>query len=136
MKFSHTLKTGSSPEKIWVIWTDVDRWSEWDTELYSASIEGNFKLGAKGKLVPKTGPTSIFKITQYCQGESYTFTIKLPLCNLIVSRYLSTNLDGNYFTHGVSFEGFLGFLFGFILGRRFRSVLPSVMENIKRIAEE
>ena len=55
MKFSHTLKTSASPERIWAIWTDVDRWSAWDTELSHADLEQPFSLGAVGKLTPKKG---------------------------------------------------------------------------------
>ena len=135
MKFSHTLKTSASPEQIWAIWTDVDHWSTWDTELSAARLEGAFVLGAVGKLTPKTGQVSAFRISQLSAGNSYTFTLKLPLCKLNVYRHLLVQSDGTYFTHEVSFQGLLAFLFGLLLGRRFRMVLPSVMENIKRIAE-
>ena len=135
MKFSHTLKTSASPAQIWAIWTDVEHWSVWDTELSDARLEGAFVLGAVGKLTPKTGRVSPFVISQLSPGKSYTFTLKLPLCKLNVYRHLQIQSDGTYFTHEVSFQGLLAFLFGLLLGRRFRMVLPSVMENIKRIAE-
>jgi hypothetical protein len=61
--------------------------------------------------------------------------VALPLCKLNVYRYLNSQPDGTYFTHEVSFDGVLAFGFGLLLGRQFRLVLPSVMENIKRIAE-
>ncbi|WP_310418083.1 SRPBCC family protein [Chamaesiphon sp. OTE_8_metabat_110] len=135
MKFSHTLKTSASPEKIWAIWTDVEHWSAWDTELSDARLEGAFVLGSVGKLTPKAGRVSPFIISQLNAGNSYTFTLKLPLCKLNVYRHLYSQSDGTYFTHEVSFQGLLAFLFGLLLGRRFRIVLPSVMENIKRIAQ-
>jgi hypothetical protein len=135
MKFSHTLKTSASPEQIWAIWTDVPHWSEWDTELSRSSLDGAFSLGAIGKLKPKSGPVSPFKISQFNVGRSYTLTMKLPLSQLSIHRYLHVQSGETYFTHEVSFQGFLAFLFGFLLGRRFRIVLPSVMENIKQIAE-
>ncbi|WP_373541083.1 SRPBCC family protein [Chamaesiphon sp.] len=135
MKFSHTLQTSASPEKIWAIWTDVAHWSEWDTELSAASLDGTFGLGAVGKLRPKSGPVSSFRISQFNVGKSYTFTTKLPLSQLNVYRHLHIGSDGTYFTHEVSFQGFLAFLFGVLLGRRFRTKLPGIMENIKRIAE-
>jgi hypothetical protein len=84
MKFSHTLKTSASPEKIWAIWTDVARWSAWDTELLDSHLESAFVLGAVGKLTPKTGRVSPFIISQLSAGNSYTFTLKLPLCKLNV----------------------------------------------------
>jgi hypothetical protein len=135
MKFSHTLKTSASAAKIWRIWTDVERWGEWDTELYAARLDTAFELGAIGKLTPKRGSVSTFKISQFSPGESYKFTIKLPLCRLNVHRYLRERPDGLYFTHEVSFQGLFAVIFGLLLGRKFKAVLPSVMQNVKQIAE-
>jgi Polyketide cyclase / dehydrase and lipid transport len=135
MKFSHTLKTTASPAQIWEIWTDVAHWSEWDTELTDAYLVGLFELGATGKLTPKTGRASTFRISQFNPNESYTLTIELPFCYLNVHRYLDCQPNATYFTHEVSFDGLLAWVFGLLLGRKFRAVLPSVMENIKRIAE-
>jgi hypothetical protein len=135
MKFSHTLKTSASAAKIWRIWTDVERWGEWDTELYAARLDTAFELGAIGKLTPKRGSVSTFKISQFSPGESYTFTIALPLCRLNVHRYLTERADGLYFTHEVAFRGILSFMFGLLLGRKFKAVLPSVMQNVRQIAE-
>jgi Polyketide cyclase / dehydrase and lipid transport len=135
MKFSHTLKTAAPPEQIWAIWTDVENWSDWDTELVDSRLESSFALGAIGQLTPKKGQVSTFKISQLNPGESYTFTVGLPLCRLNVHRYLQLQPDGTYFTHEVSFRGLLGWLFGRLLGRQFKAVLPGIMENVKRIAE-
>jgi hypothetical protein len=135
MKFSHTLKTTAAPDRIWEIWTDVEQWSSWDTELKGACLKVPFSLGAVGELTPKRGRVSAFRISQFKAGESYTFVLKLPFCRLNVHRYLTTHLDGLYFTHEVSFQGALAFVFSLLLGRRFKSVLPSIMENVRQMAE-
>jgi hypothetical protein len=135
MKFSHTIKTSASPEKIWSIWIDVENWSKWDTELLDSHLDSPFGLGAVGKLTPKTGRVSTFKISQFNPGKSYTFSIRLPLCSLNIHRYLSSKSDGTHFTHEISFQGFLSFVFALLLGRKFKAVLPHVMKNVKQIAE-
>ena len=135
MKFSHTLKTTALPDRIWEIWIDVEHWSNWDTELKNAHLKVPFVLGAVGELTPKTGRTSTFKVTQFSPSTSYTFILKLPFCRLNIHRYLTARSDGLYFTHEVSFQGPLAFIFGLLLGRRFKAVLPGVMANVKQIAE-
>jgi uncharacterized protein YndB with AHSA1/START domain len=65
MRFSHTLKTTATPERIWAIWTDVEHWAQWDTELISADLDGAFVLGAIGRLKPKTGGVTKFEISQF-----------------------------------------------------------------------
>ena len=135
MRFDHTVQTTAPPEKIWDAWTDVENWPEWDTELAWASLHGSFALGVKGRLKPRRGPASEFCISQLTPGESYEFTIRLPLCELKVRRHLTRRDIGAFFTHEVLFVGPLSFVFGNLLGLRYREMLPMVMENLRKIVE-
>lgn len=134
--FRHTLETFASPEDIWRVWTDVERWHEWDKGLKAASLQGVFKHNAKGSLVSLNGTTSHFIITVYQSGETYTFKTILPLASLNVKRYLSQKDGVTSFTHEVWFDGLLGRVFALLLGKNFMNILPSVMENVRSIAEE
>jgi len=136
MKFDHIVETTAPPEKFWAAWTDVEHWPQWDTKLVSATLDGSFALGTKGRVKPKRGPAARIFISELKPGESYTFTTRLPLCELKVRRHL-TRKDGGatYFTHEVSFVGPLASVFGNLLGRRYREALPVVMENLRKIAE-
>ena len=136
MKFDHIVETSAPPEKIWAAWTDVDHWPQWDTELDSASLDGSFALGTRGRVKPKRGPAARISISELSPGESYTGTTRSLLCGLKVRRHL-TRKDGGatYFTHEVSFVGPLASVFGNLPGRRYRKALPRVMENLQKIAE-
>ncbi len=132
MTFSHTLET-NAPEEVWRRWLEVETWHEWDTEIESATLNSEFKLGAKGTLTPRTGPKTSFTVTELIPEQDYTFTTNLPLAKLHVRRYFSKTRTA--FTHEVSFTGTLAPLFGFLLGRRFQKVLPEVMVNLRELAE-
>jgi len=135
VRFDHTVQTTASPAQIWALWTDVARWPDWDTELASASLRGDFGLGATGTLKPKSGPASGFTITDLTPGEGYAFDIRLPLCRLRIERRLAREAGGTSFTHEISFEGPMSFVFGALLGGRYRRALPGVMGNLRREAE-
>lgn len=136
MRFAHTLRTEAAPGDVWAVWSDVARWPEWDVELESASIEGGrLALGARGTLRPRRGPTSSFVVSEFEPEEGYAFATRLPLCQLVVRRRLREDDGGTAFTHEVSFVGPFSFLFGTVLGGRFRAALPGVMEGVRRIAK-
>lgn len=135
MKFAHTLSTSAPPSAVWRLWTDVSTWPEWDTELKAARLDTPFALGAAGTLVPRTGPPSVFRITELTPKQSYTFTTTLPLCRLNIRRWFEQTADSTTFTHEVSFTGPLKAVFGLILGRQFRRQLPRVMEQLRDRAE-
>jgi hypothetical protein len=133
--FWHTLETTASAEEIWRAWTDVEHWHEWDKGLKAASLQGAFQPGAKGTLVSLNGTTSQFVISDHQEGKSYTFKTSLPLASLSVKRFLHEKGGVTSFTHEVWFDGLLGRVFALLLGKNFMSILPSVMGNVRRIAE-
>lgn len=134
--FSYTLESTANQETFWHIWTDVKNWPAWDTPLREASLEATFQQGSKGNLVTVQGQRSSFTVTEFKPKKSYAFTTRLPGAKLVVRRYISNETASSFqFTHHVSFEGPLAFLFAGLLGKGFMKMLPPVMENLKRIAE-
>ena len=133
--FSHSITTTASPERIWQIWTDVPNWKAWDSGLKEARLSGAFQEGAKGTLLPDKGPESKFVIEDVNENGSYKLKTKIPFGRLIVSRYLKKEDGMVTFTHDVKFTGMLRKLLGNKIGKRYREMLPSVMGNIKLIAE-
>ena len=134
--FSHSDKTEAPPEEIWKIWTDVPNWKDWDTGLQSTELQDPFGVGAKGKLIPNKGPKTKFMITAVNPGVSYTFQTNVPFGKLLVHRYLEVQNGLTVFTHEVEFTGLLRKFWGRQLGENYRTMLPSVLANIKAIAEQ
>ncbi len=133
--FSYTLTTTAPAAAIWAIWSDVANWHTWDTGLKSAVLAGPFAAGTRGRLVPDNGPTSTFELMAVEPGRSYTFRTRLPLGALYVKRTLEPTEDPTRFTHEVWFTGLSKPLFGRLLGKKYRALLPSVLEAIRAQAE-
>lgn len=141
MTFYHAVKTSAIKERIWDIWTDIENWPQWDTELEKSQIEGDFQLGAIGSFKPKDGPNLPFTITELIPGQTYTFSVQMPFCQLQVKRYFADaesdhEAESTIFIHQISFVGALSWLFAGIVGQRIKKVLPSVMEQLQAIAEQ
>jgi hypothetical protein len=134
--FWHTIETSLSPSALWGIWTNVSEWHLWDKGLKSASLEGSFRKGATGSLVSLNGAVSRFTITEMSEGNSYTFATDLPLAKLHVKRYFQQNGGTLRFTHEVWFDGLLGRVFAMLLGKNFMKILPLVMEEVRKKAEQ
>ncbi len=134
--FQHTEITAASSEAIWRVWTDVPNWHQWDEGLKSARLDGAFRTGAKGWLIPNKGPKSKFVITAIEPNKSYVFKTKIPFGWLVVERRLESNSGLTRFTHEVQFTGILKKFFGKRLGKNYRAMLPNVMQSIAKIAEK
>ncbi|MEM6319706.1 MAG: SRPBCC family protein [Bacteroidota bacterium] len=134
--FQYTIGVNCEKEKAWKKLITVSDWSKWDTELKEATIFDDFKLGAKGELIPKSGPKLKFEISDYSEGEFYTFKTKMPIGYLVIKRELKFKEGQTYFTDDIQFTGFLKRFFGAMLGGGFKSVLPEVMQNFKNQLEK
>ncbi|KOY84486.1 polyketide cyclase [bacterium 336/3] len=133
--FSHTDSTNATSDKIWAVWTDVPNWKQWDKGLKEATLQGEFTVGTKGKLIPDKGPKSKFVISEIESNKSYTFKTKIPFGWLIIKRTLEVKDGKTFFTHEVEFTGLLKKVLGKKLGKNYRAILPNVMAEIKKIAE-
>ena len=60
----YSVKTKAKKEAIWKLWTDVENWKEWDKSVKWSNINGDFKIGTKGKLKPKEGPVTNFELIE------------------------------------------------------------------------
>ena len=133
--FHHTIGINCEQAKAWQLLTNVSAWYRWDTEIKEAAIFGEFGLGTKGELVPKTGPKLSFEISEYSEGNFYAFKTKMPVGYLLIKRELYKKNGTTYFKDDIQFTGLLRRFFGVILGRSFKAVLPKVMGNFKDILE-
>ncbi|MEM6326023.1 MAG: SRPBCC family protein [Bacteroidota bacterium] len=132
--FSHTLVTTASPDEVWRLWTDPDTWPAWDTELDSASLDGPWREGARGRLQPLSGPSSSFSVTAVSERET-AFSTRFPLGALrVVRRWEPVSDTQIAITHEVSFVGFSGRIFASRFGPRFRAALPQVMARLDSLA--
>ena len=105
--FSATDSTTAASNKIWQLWTDVPNWKQWDKGLKDAVIDGAFKVGATGKIIPDKGPTSKFIVTELVPDTAYAFKTKIPFGWLVIKRTLTVKDDRTFFTHDVAFTGML-----------------------------
>lgn len=135
--FEHRITVQASPERIFEIYRDVERWKEWDSEVEWSTIKGSFVAGSVGKLKPPKGPISPIKIVDVRENESFTVESKLPLCLLKFEHEITVqdSIETSV-THRVIFTGPLHGLFANIIGKQIDAGLPKTMRGLKLKAEE
>lgn len=132
--FHHEVTTTADPAEVWRLWTDVSTWKDWDKGLKDAVLDGPFEAGARGEIVPLSGPNARFDVTEIDDGQSYTFQTRLPFARLEVRRSF-TATKPTTFRHDVRFTGPLGGFWAGRFGPGFRQALPPTMDTIAVLAE-
>lgn len=129
-----SIKTEASKEQIWKYWTKVANWNVWDNQVISSSINGEFRIGQTGQLVPNGGPKSEFELIEVTKHKSFTSRSKLPFTKMDFVHQLE-EVDGHLvLTHKVEISGKLTFIFSRLIGEKIIKHLPVAMNKLSTIA--
>lgn len=136
-KRSFSTDIQGTAQQVWDIWSDVSKWSTWDTGVASSQLNGPFVEGAEGELKPKSGPSARWILSEVKPNEAFTNKARLPLGTLEFSHQLTPlPHDRVRVTHSIQISGASTFLFKHLIGRPGAADIPTALANIKARIEE
>lgn len=126
----------ASPERIFALYADVEKWREWDSSVAASSISGPFCAGTAGTLQPRKGVKAKILLTAVEDGRSFTVQSTLPLCTMTFEHELTPVQNATRVVHRVTFDGPLSFFFRWVIGNQLRKELPRMLLGLKHAAEQ
>lgn len=135
MQVEHHISIAAPPDRIFGIYEDVSDWHTWDPDTKSATIDGPFVVGAKGKLVPTKGNAVPMLLTSVQRNRSFTVESRIPLFRMVFEHELYPSGATTEVVHRITFSGALSFVLGRLLAKRVNAGLPATLSNLKRMAE-
>lgn len=127
--------TSASPETVFRIYQDVERWHLWDPDTRSAKLASGLTLHSKGHLTPTKGNTVPMEVTSIRENRQFTVSSKTALFRMDFDHELEPMTAGTRITHRVTFSGLLKPMLVLVVGRQVERGLPITLENLKRCAE-
>ncbi|MEU5691654.1 SRPBCC family protein [Actinosynnema sp. NPDC020468] len=104
-EFEHSVETDASAAAVWGLWSDVRRWVEWDSSVESVSLDGEFVVGAVGRMVVEGQPPLVFSLIEVTEGESFTDETRVPGAVLRFGHRLAVVGGRLRVTHRVEIDG-------------------------------
>lgn len=102
----HSVEGSADVAKVWALYADVTRWTEWDGSLREVSLDGEFAVGARGKMVIDGQPPIDFVLTEVEPGVAFTDETSVPGALLRFHHRIAPLPDGRVrVTHRVEIEG-------------------------------
>lgn len=133
-EFECSTETGASRASVWALWSDPNRWPEFDKGVSWARLDGALGQGAKVELKPKGGPKSQVEVVAFEPGQSFTMVAKLPLAKLRFQHSVLPGEDGtSLLTSRIEASGALSWFFPRLFGLRSNAV--DLQTNLARLAE-
>src|SRR5512132_3511401 len=67
----YSVETNAAPGAIWRLWADVPRWSDWNSDLESAELSGEFVAGSTIRMTSVSGESIELRIAEALEPELF-----------------------------------------------------------------
>jgi hypothetical protein len=135
MQIEHRIEVAAAPHSIYRIYQDVQNWPAWDPDTKSATLEGAFAVGSRGRLTPTQGNAVPMVLTRVVQDRCFTVESKIPLFRMLFEHELVPTDGMTEVIHRVTLSGPLTLLLGRMLAKRLNAGLPVTLRKLKALAE-
>lgn len=105
-QYENTVKGKMDIEKVWNLYSDVSRWSEWDSDMQKVVLEGEFVAGTKGTMFMKEMPPLPFALDDVQNGKAFVNTSVLGEITVTFGHFISMTESGEHvLKHTVTITG-------------------------------
>ena len=85
----------AEPAEVWKVWTDVERWPEWDVSKEIAQLDGPFQPGVSGWAKQRGNLGGSFTITAVDDGRRWVTECPIPLGKVVFDHLLEPAAEGH-----------------------------------------
>ncbi len=75
MYFERSVDIAATPERVWSIFSDVERWHEWTPSVTSVTLldDRAFGLGSRARVLQPLIRPAVFEVTEFTPGRDFTW---------------------------------------------------------------
>jgi len=131
-----SLETTAPPATVWRIWSDVNRWPEWNPDMKESRLDGPLKLGATGMINTKSGGKHDVVVTHFQDGRSFELeSTALPGTKMAIRATIAPSGAGTRISQGFEPRGLLAPLLGPMMSGQILKTFNAVLDGLKRKVE-
>ena len=131
-----SLETSAPPDRVWLVWSDVNRWPDWNPDMKASHIDGPLRLGATGNIDTRSGGKHDVVVTHFEQGRSFELeSTALPGTKMAIRATIAPSGPGSRITQGFEPRGALAPIVGPIMGGQILKTFNAVLNGLKQKVE-
>jgi len=125
----HSERINVAPEAIWELWSNVDRWPDWNEQIERVDVEGALRLGATVKTKLRRGGTVRNLVTELEPGTALTYEARFPGARAGLEHRLRPGKRSVEVTHRRYVAGPLAGVWASMIGRK------RIRESVERFVQ-
>jgi uncharacterized protein YndB with AHSA1/START domain len=136
--FSISVDIKASPERVWQVLTDCERWAEWTPSVTSVEIlDKPLRVGTRAIIRQPELPRAKFRVTALDAGRSFTWGSGIPGIVYVYAHHIVEPAPlGARATLRLRFDGLLGGVIGRKMSALNNRYLAMEAAGLKRASEE
>ena len=137
MEHHVTTAADASPEQVWALFVDVERWPEMTRSISAARRvdEGPLRVGSEAIIEQPRLPKASWRVTELESGHSFTWETSALGITTVGGHIVDADGQGSRITLTLRMHGPLARLLYAITSRLSRRYLTMEMEGFRRTAE-
>ncbi len=137
VEHEESIHIDAPPDKVWAIYIDVEKWPEWTASMKSVERleDGPLALGKQARVQAEGTPTSVFTVTEFTDGRSFTWTTNTRGIKADARHIVEPDGDGTKATLGVRMDGLMATIFSPMIRRTATRNVHMEAEGLKRRCE-
>jgi uncharacterized membrane protein len=137
MRFDHSSTIQASPERVWEVFSDVERWPDWTPTVDSVERldAGRIHIGARTRIRQPKLPVAVWEVTELKDGEYFEWVSKAPGITTTGGHRVISTPEGTVATATIIQEGPLGWLFGRLYAGLTKRYIATETQKLKEISE-
>jgi hypothetical protein len=125
---------GVKKEDVWRVWSDVNNWPKWDSELEYCKMDSMFIEGSQFILKPKGGPKVTITLSEVKPNEKFTDYCQFLGAKMHDAHELEETPSGLCITNTISVTGPLGFIWINLVAKNVANSIPTQMDALVNMA--
>ena len=136
-EYEHSVESSASPEKLWLHWSDMAAWPQWNAGIEKIEIDGPFAVGTTFRMTPPGDDPIPMRLTEILPGE--LFTDEMDAGDFVVRtvhRLEPLAGGGTRIVYRTEFIGPAADQIGPELGPQITGDFPDVLAALVKVAEQ
>ena len=136
--FRISVDISASPEIVWQVMRDAERWHEWTASVTSIRVLGNQPLavGTRAVIRQPGFPPAVWKVIELEPGRGFTWKSGLPGAWVYATHSVDPTNTGSHVTLRLRYEGVIGRLLARMTTNITNEYLAMEAAGLKQRSEE
>lgn len=123
-------------DNLWRLWTDVNNWPTWHTDLEYCTMDSAFEVGNHFMLKPKGAPAVKIVLTEITPGYKFTDCTIFFGAKMYDTHIIEETNDGILLTNTLVVTGPLSWLWVKLVAQNIAKTVPADMDTLANIARK